>query len=183
MAVPDMWKSQQTAPARPAGRRSPPKPGHAALIALATVLMTLRPTGLAADGPALTITDTAAATTITLSMAEIQALGRSEIETTTPWTDGVQHFAGVTGASLIKAVHARAGDATAIAVNNYQVVIPFAVLDSESTLIAYERNGKPMTVRDKGPLWIVFPFDTDAKYVTETYKSYAIWSLIRVEFH
>ncbi len=178
-----MWNLQQTVPAHPSGSRTPPRPGSVALFVLATILATLRPAGLAADDPALTITGTPAAHSITLSLAELRALGRTEIETSTPWTDGIQRFAGITGATFVKAVHARAGNATAIAVNNYQVVIPFDVLDSDSTLIAYERNGRPMTVRDKGPLWIVFPFDADTKFVTETYKSYSIWSLIRVEFH
>jgi hypothetical protein len=62
------------------------------------------------------------------------------------------------------------------------VVIPIAAFDHEDTLIAFSRNGAPMSVRDKGPLWIVFPFDQDAdKYRSTTYKAYAIWGLVRLE--
>ena len=47
-------------------------------------------------------------------------------------------------------------------------------------LLAFERNGKPMSVREKGPLWIVYPYDSDAKFQSEVYYSRSIWQLDRL---
>ncbi|MEC8574513.1 MAG: oxidoreductase, partial [Pseudomonadota bacterium] len=34
-----------------------------------------------------------------------------------------------------------------------------------------------MSLRDKGPLWIVYPFDSDPAYQTEAIYSRSIWQL------
>jgi hypothetical protein len=124
---------------------------------------------------------------IALTLSDLQAIGETTLVTGTPWTDGQQTFVGVTGRKLLAALKARGvtGAATgvaAIANNDYQVVIPMAAFDQDDTLIAFSRDGAPLPIRDKGPLWIVFPFDQDAaKYRSTTYKAYAIWGLVRLE--
>lgn len=158
-----------------------PRYGLRAALFLLCAVVVLRP--LAADeAPVLTVVEANQPAPIKLSLDQIKAMGRTEIATTTPWTDGVQHFTGITGAEFVKSLKVSGAAVTAIAANDYQVTIPWDVLASDSTLIAYERNGAPMSVRDKGPLWVVFPFDSDSKYLTATYKSYSIWSLTSVEF-
>ncbi len=51
-----------------------------------------------------------------------------------------------------------------------------------TTLIAFVQNGAAMTVRDKGPFWIVFPYDNDAKFMSSSYQSYSIWGLEHLDF-
>ena len=89
---------------------------------------------------------------------------------------------GVTGAQLAKAIEWSGEEVSAVANNDYSVTIPFEVFADPTTLIAYENNGRPMAVRAKGPLWIVFPFDRGSKYLTDAYRSYAVWGLERVDF-
>ncbi|MEZ5668508.1 MAG: oxidoreductase [Alphaproteobacteria bacterium] len=120
--------------------------------------------------------------TVSLDLDQIESMGSTRLETTTVWTDGQQSFVGVTGADFVAAIGASGEAVLTHAINDYEVVIPFAVFAAETTLIAYRRNGEPMSVRDKGPLWIVFPFDADAMFQSDTYRSYAIWNLDRVEF-
>jgi hypothetical protein len=38
-----------------------------------------------------------------------------------------------------------------------------------------------MSVRDKGPLWLVYPYDSAAKYQSEVVFSRSIWQLNRLE--
>jgi hypothetical protein len=47
-------------------------------------------------------------------------------------------------------------------------------------MIAYLRNGNPMPLRDKGPLWIVYPFDSSSDFQSETIYSRSIWQLNRI---
>ena len=40
--------------------------------------------------------------------------------------------------------------------------------------------GAPMSVRDKGPLWIVYPYDQNTDYQSEVVFSRSIWQLNRI---
>lgn len=119
---------------------------------------------------------------ISLTLEQLRAMGSDEIRTGTPWTDGVMTFTGVSGRHLVEALQADGTAVIADALNDYHTIIPFEVFATDDLLIAYARDGQPMSVRDKGPFWIVFPFDADAIYRSDTYKAYAIWSLTRLEF-
>jgi hypothetical protein len=42
-------------------------------------------------------------------------------------------------------------------------------------------NGKPMPVREKGPLWIVFPYDESPKFRSDYIYSQSVWQLNRID--
>jgi len=48
------------------------------------------------------------------------------------------------------------------------------------TIVAYQLNGAPMSRRNKGPLWIVYPFDQNVDYQNETTYSRSIWQLAHI---
>ncbi len=117
-----------------------------------------------------------------LTMDDLRQLGGTEITTGSPWTEGPVTFTGVTGRRLVEALQAAGAEVLADAINDYRVTIPFEAFDSDDLLIAYALDGQPMSVRDKGPLWVVFPYDSDDRFLSDTYKSYSIWNLNRLEF-
>ena len=118
--------------------------------------------------------------TVELSLADLDAMEQVTYRTTTLWTDGMVTFSGVPLAKIL----AKAGvQGTAIqmkALNDYQVEMPLSVLEESIPLVATRMNGEQMSVRDKGPYWVVFPYDQSAKYQTETIYSYSIWQLDRL---
>ncbi|MEP2530362.1 oxidoreductase [Shimia sp.] len=117
---------------------------------------------------------------IQFSLDELQAMGTVTFETTTPWTDGVQTFEGVPLAALVSALQLEYGFLEATAVNDYSVNFPVDEAMAEGPVVSFLRNGKPMSLRDKGPLWIVYPYDSDADYRTEIVYSRSIWQLDRI---
>ena len=38
-----------------------------------------------------------------------------------------------------------------------------------------------MTLRDKGPLWLVYPYDADTAYQSEVIYARSVWQLDRIE--
>ena len=42
-------------------------------------------------------------------------------------------------------------------------------------------NGDVMLVRNKGPLWVVYPYDENPEYRSEVIYSRSIWQLDRIE--
>ena len=50
----------------------------------------------------------------------------------------------------------------------------------EGPIVAYEMDGKLMSRRDKGPLWLIYPYSSNAEYRTEVIYSRSIWQLDRM---
>lgn len=113
--------------------------------------------------------------------AALEALGTTTIETTTIWTEGTQIFEGVSLVRLAQEIEAQDGTLLATAINDYTVEIPLSDAVENGPILAMTMNGAEMSVRDKGPLWIVYPYDADADYRTEVIYSRSIWQLDRIE--
>jgi len=118
----------------------------------------------------------------TFNLNALQMLPETTFETTTIWTDGVQAFEGISLADLMSHVGARQGEILAVALNDYAVKIPTSDAVKGGAIIAYRRGGAEMSIRDRGPLWVVYPFDGNEKYKSEEYYSRSIWQLDRIEF-
>ncbi len=117
----------------------------------------------------------------TFDRAALEALGAQEIKTTTIWTEGVQTFVGVSLHNLAEEVGIDTGTLRATAINDYTVEIPVSDAVENGPIIAMRMNGNDMSVRDKGPLWIIYPYDADEDYQTEVIYSRSIWQLDRIE--
>lgn len=116
-----------------------------------------------------------------LDIDDLQALPKVGFETETIWTDGMQAFEGVSLADLLEHVGAADGTLRATAANDYAVSIPTSDAVENGPIVAYMRNGAEMSLRNKGPLWIVYPFSGIPAYKTEAYYSRSIWQLDRIE--
>ena len=111
----------------------------------------------------------------------LKALPAERFETETIWTEGPQQFEGVSLAALLDHVGATGSTIRAVALNDYAVSIPVGDAVEGGPIVAYMRNGAEMSVRDKGPLWIIYPFDDNEIYKSEEYYSRSIWQLDRIE--
>jgi hypothetical protein len=118
-----------------------------------------------------------------VSLEEVFALPAVEFQTTTIWTEGVQRFRGVWLSDLITYLEISEGNLDFSALNEYLIEIPLEDIVPGGPLVAYEWNGERMSPRDKGPLWVVFPYDSDAKFQTETVYAQSIWQLDRIEVY
>jgi hypothetical protein len=111
----------------------------------------------------------------------LEAMETVVIETTTIWTEGMQTFVGVELVDLLAALEAEGSNLRAIALNDYAVDIPVTDAVEGGPIVAFLRNGEPMSLRDKGPLWVIYPFDSSPDYQTELIYSRSIWQLNRIE--
>ncbi|WP_378942376.1 molybdopterin-dependent oxidoreductase [Paracoccus sp. R86501] len=113
-------------------------------------------------------------------LAALQALPQTEFTTSTIWTEGEQEFGGVLLSDLLEDAGITEGSIMATAINDYAVQIPLDEVDDIAPIVAYHLNGETMSVRDKGPLWIVYPYDLSVDYQTEINYSRSIWQLDRI---
>ncbi len=110
-------------------------------------------------------------------LAMLESLGLQELVTTTPWTEGEQRFSGVDPRALLRAVEARGSELEARALDDYRVVVPIADFERFPVLLATRRDGRPMAIRERGPLWLVYPWATHPETGDQPYRGRAIWQL------
>lgn len=117
----------------------------------------------------------------TVSFEELTKLPETEFYTSTPWTDGVQKFRGVDFDVLLDTYGITADTVRVSALNDYSVMIPASVLRDDNAILVYLQNDAEMSVRDKGPFWVVFPYDSDVRFQTDTYWSYSVWQVKSID--
>lgn len=116
-----------------------------------------------------------------LTLSQLDAIGRVELTTHTPWTIGPQHFAGVPLARLLEAVGARGETLRAEALNDYAASMPIAEVVAADGFLAAYQDGAPIPVRLRGPFWLVFPWTQRPELETATYRRRSVWQLQRLD--
>jgi hypothetical protein len=119
--------------------------------------------------------------TAQFDLAMLEALDSTIVETSTIWTEGNHVFQGVALAVLVEKLGIEGATLKATAINDYTVEIPLSDAVVGGPIVAYKMDGNTMSVRDKGPLWVVYPYDSNADYRSEVVYSRSIWQLDRIE--
>ena len=99
----------------------------------------------------------------------------------TPWTEGDTEFSGPLLREVLEAVGASGSMLRFKALNDYEVGVPTEDALKLDTILATSMNGSRMSVRDKGPLFLVYPFDKRPDLYTERYFSRSIWQIEKFE--
>jgi hypothetical protein len=115
--------------------------------------------------------------TAVLDDALLAQLPQLSFTTTTNWTEGAHEFSGPTLSSVLAALGAGGGVVDAKAANDYAVMFEPDDIGDQAPIIARLIDGKTFPLRDNGPLWIVYPYDSSADYETEKVYSLSIWQL------
>lgn len=126
------------------------------------------------------ITRTNRANTAIFDRPMLEALGISSIDTKTPWYAGQVHFEGVKMEDLMQQVGATGQTVTAVALNDYSSEIPFSDFSRYGVLLALKRGGAYMPVSDKGPLFIVYPYDSSPDLQSQKFYSRSAWQVSRM---
>ena len=113
--------------------------------------------------------------------AMLEELGTTQFTTTTPWYDGPVTFEGVRMGRLMEALRAQGDTLIARALNDYETRIPLRDVIDFDVLMAMKRNGEYMPVRDKGPLFLVYPFDSDPALRNQRYYGRCAWQLAQID--
>lgn len=104
-----------------------------------------------------------------------------EIRTTTEWTDGVKTFRGPLVRDLLDSIGASGTSVVATALNDYAVEIPIREFQAYAVILAVSMDGEELTVRDKGPIWIVYPRDQHRELQGPEMNDRWIWQLRSLE--
>ena len=109
--------------------------------------------------------------------AMLASLPAISFTTTTNWTEGAHEFSGPALSTVLAALGAGPGVVDAKASNDYAVHFEPGEIGTDAPIIARLIDGKTYSLRDNGPLWVIYPYDSSADYETEKVYSLSIWQL------
>lgn len=112
--------------------------------------------------------------------AMLEALPRTVVKTENPWDAGMNTYEGVLLRDLVDAVDANGTVLSIVALNDYRADVTVADTRATAVILAYRRNGARMPVREKGPLFVVFPFSDDPALEDETRYAQSVWQVTRI---
>ncbi|WP_030069889.1 molybdopterin-dependent oxidoreductase [Halomonas alkaliantarctica] len=112
--------------------------------------------------------------------AMLEALSQHTTITSTPWHDGVVSFEGPLGRAILEAVDADGDQVKVIALNDYASSIPVSDFYDHDVILAMSADGKPLRVRDHGPLFVIYPFDETPSLLNEEILTRSVWQVKRV---
>lgn len=107
-------------------------------------------------------------------------IGTASFVTSTIWTEGRNEFSGTPLRALLDRLGVTEGTVEAVALNDYSAEIPIDEVTEDAPILATLVDGHPMSVRDQGPVWIVYPYLQEERYRnTQTYVR-SVWQLTRL---
>lgn len=119
---------------------------------------------------------------VRFDLAALEALGVETLETRTPWTGSEpRRFQGVPLARLLAAVGAEGARLRAVALNDYAITADIAELVAAGGFLATRQDGQPLRIRDRGPIWLIFPWSARPDLDTPTLRERSIWQIRRIE--
>lgn len=114
-------------------------------------------------------------------LAMLQQLPQASYATRAPWYPQTRRFTGPLLRDVLEAAGTDGETLRLIALNDYYVDIPASDARHYDVVVALRLDDKPMTIRDKGPLLVMYPFDAQPELRTATYYTRAAWQLRSIQ--
>jgi hypothetical protein len=114
--------------------------------------------------------------------AMLAKLDTFTIKTSTPWDVGISEFTGCRLSKLVAATEAQGTIMLVTALDGYEVAVPISDIEKYDPILAWAKNGNVMTIREKGPLWLIYPFDSNSELRGMEYSARSVWQIERIAF-
>ena len=96
------------------------------------------------------------------------------------WVDKTTTYTGVKLSDIVQKYKITSEWLKLTAINDYVTKVPTTDAD-KGAFIAYLSDGKQMKIRDKGPLWLLYPFGENKALDIDIYHDRSIWQLKLIE--
>lgn len=121
--------------------------------------------------------------TIRLTRKDLERFNQTSIKQETFWTQGETTFTGPLLRDILDKYELKGKKFIARAYNDYKVTIPTKDFYDYNVIIASHVNNKELTVRTKGPLWLMYPWGENNELDQKIYYSRAIWQMTKANIN
>ncbi|MGR5117788.1 hypothetical protein ACPV5L_19565 [Vibrio astriarenae] len=114
---------------------------------------------------------------------QLLELEQHQINTELPWIEGSAEFSGIYVQDLISQADLTMPEQiTFVALNDYKVTVPSEDFTTIKPVFAIYKDGEAMSVRDKGPYWLVYPLSDRPEINEPDTHAKMIWQIKEIHF-
>lgn len=115
------------------------------------------------------------------TLQQLQALPQYEMKVKTPWTTDSHIYKGPYLEDVFALAGIEGNRLTMFALDHYRVSFDFQRIKKYKPILALQVDGELLTIRSKGPIWVMLPLD-DFKALGEAiYQDYLVWQLVKID--
>ncbi|WP_421847114.1 molybdopterin-dependent oxidoreductase [Marinomonas sp.] len=118
---------------------------------------------------------------LVFDLAMLGTLPQYSIATHTPWAKGLHTYQGFSAVDLLQRLGSSGTLLQITALNEYMTEIPLSDFVDNGAIFATHQDGKPMSIRNLGPIMVIYPFDEHEKLKSELFYGRSIWQVNRVK--
>ena len=131
----------------------------------------------------LTILDEGGAIVAELTQDELLEMEQVVIRTENEFIDGVGEFSGPLARDVIALISRELETVLLTAINDYAVPVPVSDFMEYDVIFALTQDGEAFSIRDKGPIWVIYPMSENVELQDRIYNDRLIWQLVKVSAH
>lgn len=114
-------------------------------------------------------------------LAQLQALQSDTFTLQTRWSDNIHSYHGPLLSAVLNYVGAKGEHLRLTALNDYSIEFDRHYMEKYEPIIAWSEDDKPLSVREKGPLWLILPHHKFPELNGELHTGRMIWQLTKIE--
>lgn len=116
--------------------------------------------------------------TASFSMEELLEMPQTTVVTKNDYVDETTEFQGPRLSTLLERFEIdRSETLKMVALNDFAAELPASDAYDYEVILAVLRDGEEMSVRDKGPIWVIYPMDDHPELQDEAYNDRLVWQL------
>ena len=136
----------------------------------------------AGDEVYLRLTNGSDGAVVELTEDDLLAMEQFTVFTENEFVDGLAEFTGPLARDVIALLNAPEIETLKLtAVNDYAVEVPMSDLLDYDVIFAMAQNGTRFSIRDKGPIWVIYPMSENVELQDRVYNDRLIWQLVKVD--
>ena len=136
--------------------------------------------GAVSAGTVLTLENPKDDIRIELSEEDLLAVPQVVVSTENEFVDGMAEFSGPLARDILSLLGDDFDSAEFTAINDYSIVIPVSDFQEYDVILALTMNGQKFSLRDKGPIWLIYPMSDHKELQDRVYNNRLIWQLTRI---
>ncbi len=119
--------------------------------------------------------------TVVIDLAMLDSLPQSKVVTKNPWIKDAHSYEGPLLSTVMDWVGSKGTNLVVTALNDYVGKIPSTDFTQFPVILATRKDGRPMSIREKGPAFVIYPFDDHPELYNEVYFCRSIWQIKSIQ--
>lgn len=109
------------------------------------------------------------------------ALPQKQFVTHHSWSENAESFSGPLLEDVLDTTCGNTEKIKLTALNDYAIDMDFSQIKKYQPIVALSVNGKRLSIREKGPLWIMLPLDDHKDIAEKSMDGMMIWQLSNIK--